>query len=312
MPETLDVLYEAELPTGETVPICRRRFVGAGGEGPHVAVVAGVRGDTPEGTRVALAVASALRARLPRMKGRVDVYPCVNPLAAHLGARAWPGFDVDLGHRFPGKLGGHAPDIVAHRILDAVRGCDQVVELRGAHPAFREEPQAHVRADHALAVERAMVTNVRVVWRRAAPQPDAGTLLSVLPGLICLEGGIGNRLTKGVGIELCDGVLNLLCVMGVLPEDDLPFHWAAIQRPTLADDARVVRVRAERAGLFLPAMSAWAEVKTGEILGEIVDPITGETYEAVAAPQGGRILALREQPVVYPGTLVARVVAAAS
>jgi hypothetical protein len=75
---------------------------------------------------VALAVASALRARLPRMKGRVDVYPCVNPLAAHLGARAWPGFDVDLGHvdrnhvdRGNGDMDLVDRDLVAHRRIDS-------------------------------------------------------------------------------------------------------------------------------------------------------------------------------------------------
>ncbi len=285
----------------------RRRF--GGGEGPHVAIVAGVRGDTPEGTRVALSVARHLRANVERLRGTVDVYPCVNPLAAHHGARNWPAFDVDLNRRFPGRAEGHAPDRVAHALIEAVSAADQVVELRGAQPAFREEPQAHVRIDAPTStLERAMRANVRVVWRRSAPMDGAGTLLAQLPALITLEGGTGNRLTEGVGLELGDGVLNLLVVLGILPEDELPFHWAAIQRPLVATDDDVVVVRAERGGLFLPVASSWSEVEVGDTLGEVVDPITGDTRQTVAAPVAGRVLAMREQPVVYPGTLVARVV----
>lgn len=285
----------------------RRRFTG--GSGPHVAVVAGVRGDTPEGTRVAHAVARHLSSQHERLSGTVDVYPCVNPLAAHHGARNWPGFDLDLNRRFPGRADGHAPDRVARALLDAVRTADLVIELRGAHPAFREETQAHIRHDQPTALERALRANVRVVWRRSADLEGTGTLAGELPGLICLEGGVGNRLTDGVGLELCDGVLNLLVVLGVLPEDALPFHWAAIQRPLVATDEDVVRVRATRGGLFLPSGRMWAEVEVGTPLGEVVDPIGGETREIVTASVAGRVLAMREQPVVYPGSLVARLVA---
>lgn len=308
MSERVEEICSIELPTGESVGVHRRRFVGA--PGPRVAIVAGVRGDTPEGTRVAHAVGAHLRANHERLVGTVDVYPCVNPLAAHHGARAWPAFDLDLNRRFPGRSDGHAPDRVAQTLLAEVRGFEQVIELRGAHPAFREETQAHVRADQAVALERAMRANVRVVWRKSGANQGVGTLAAELPGLLCLEGGVGNRLTDGVGLELRDGVLNLLVVLGVLPEDNLPFHWAAIQRPVVATDEDVVRVRATRAGLFLPYGKMWAAMNVGDPLGEVVDPISGDTREIVGAPVAGHVLALREQPVVYPGSLVARIVAA--
>lgn len=284
-----------------------RRRLGTG-EGPRVAIIAGVRGDAPEGTRVAHQVGRHLAAHADALRGTVDLYPCVNPLAAHHGARNWPGFDVDLNRRFPGNADGHGPDRVAAALVEAVGGCEQVLELRGAHPSFREVTQAHVRHDHAVAKARALHANVRVAWQRSTDLEGTGTLAQVLPGLICLEGGSGNRLTDGVGLELGDGVLNLLSHLGILPDQHLPFHWAAIQRPIVAEEGDVVRVRAKRGGLFLPTGSCWAEVDAGESLGEVVDAIGGDTLEVVRAPVSGRILAMREQPVVYPGSLVSRLV----
>lgn len=298
-------LVSVELATGDRTVVWRRTF----GQGePRIAIVAGVRGDTPEGIRVAHTVCTELHKAAPRLRGTVEVFPCLNPLAAHLGLRRWPSFDLDLNRRFPGRADGHAPDQVAAALLHALTGTLQVIELRGAHPAFREETQAHVSADAPDAMERARHTNVAMVWCRT-PIRSEGTLAAHVPGLIQLEGGSGNRLYDRVGRELSDGVLNLLCRLGVLPDDDLPFHWAAIQRPRVVGDADVHRARAERGGLFMPVGRVGAEVEVGDPLGDVVDPASGEHHETVTAPVSGRLMALREQPVVYPGSLVARVVA---
>ncbi len=306
VPQTLETLIEIELPTGDAVRVCRRRFVG--GEGPHVVIVAGVRGDTPEGTRVVHTVGRHLATVVDLLRGTVDLYPCVNPLAAHQGARNWPGFDLDLNRRFPGRADGHAPDQVAAALCEAMQPAAQIIEIRSAQPAFRQCPQARVRADRPTAVELAGRANVRCVWRYGtAPQP--GSLDSVFPDMIGLEGGTGNRLTDGVGLELADGVLNVLSVLGVLPEDQLPFHWAAIQRPIVVDDSGMIDVRTTRGGFFLPTLAVWAEVAAGDLLGEVIEPISGEVREEVRAPLGGRLCAQREEPVVYPGNLVARIVA---
>ncbi len=298
------VLHDIGMPTGDSVSIVRRRF--EAGEGPRVAIVAGIRGDTPEGVRVAWRVADLLEQHHESLKGRVDVYPCVNPLATHRGQRHWPFFDQDLNRRFPGRADGHAPDVVAWKLTEAVRGADCVLELRGAHPAFRETAQAHVAGPEAA--ELARHANVDLVWTRAAGPATGSTFAGQFPGAIRLEGGTGNRLTSGVGKALADGVANLLNVIGVLPDDALPFHWAAVSRPLVAPDEWVRRVRSGRAGLFLPSSDPWDDVEAGQALGEIVDATTGRRLEEVISPVSGRVVAVREQPVVFPGTLVCRVV----
>ena len=58
----------------------------------------------------------------------------------------------------------------------------------------------------------------------------------------------------------------------------------------------------------MPAGEVWAEVAPGDALGTVVDPVTGETLEELTSPVAGRLLAIRELPVVFPGSMVARVV----
>jgi len=304
----MSAVIQVELPSGDELAIIRWRF-GRGGPGaPRVAIVAGIRGDAPEGTRVAHMVAKALEKCEDRLTGVVDIYPCANPLGAHQGTRLWPFFDVDLNRLFPGKETGHQPDRVAHALCSDIRGATQVIELRGARAAFSEVIHAQVRARDTAAAELAMGANVSVVWSRVPGPAATQTFAHQFPGTIVLEGGTGNRLNNAVGKDLQEGVLHLLTQVGVLADSDLPFHWAAMNRPVAVKDDAVFRVRAERSGLFLPEFGVWSEVEEGEILGTVIDPENGHLLESIMSPTTGRVMAVREHPVVYPGTMVARVV----
>ena len=306
MSASLDVLHQVGMPGADCVDIVRRRF--QGDDGPRVALVAGIRGDAPEGIRVAHEVATFLETISASLKGSVDVYPCVNPLAAHRGTRRWPFFDVDLNRRFPGNPEGHAPDVVAYKLIQDLAGCDQVIELRGAHPDFREATQAHVREGDEQATERARNANVQVVWQRNPSRATPSTFAAQFDSPIVLEGGSGNRLSGEIGRSLKEGTLNLLNVLGVLPDDQLPFHWAAMGRPHVVQDALVRRVRACRAGFFLPTVSVWDELELGQPVGTVVDPASGVVLETVTSPLTGWALAVRERPVVFPGSMLVRVV----
>jgi len=304
----MSAVIRVELPSGDELAIVRRRYGRGGADAPRVAIVAGIRGDAPEGIRVAHRVAAMLEDCEERLNGIVDIYPCANPLGAHEGSRYWPFFDVDLNRLFPGNPNGHPPECVAHALYQDIVGSTQVVELRGARSAFSEVTHAQVRDRDAEAAALASGANVTVVWSRSSGPAATSTFAHQFPGAIVLEGGTGNRLTPGVGKDLAEGVAHLLTQVGVLGEGDLPFHWAALARPVHVTDAQVFRVRAETSGLFLPQINVWGEVEQDAVLGEIIDPSTGATRETITSPATGRVMAMREHPVVYPGTMVARVV----
>ena len=48
-------------------------------------------------------------------------------------------------------------------------------------------------------------------------------------------------------------------------------------------------------------------VQKGAVIGEIVTPITGTVEEEVTAPADGLIFSLREYPIVYEGSVIARI-----
>ncbi len=306
MIESQAAICRIELPTHNEVQVVRRRFQGT--EGPTVALVAGIRGDTPEGVRVLYEVTRLLR-QLPSIAGCVDIYPCANPLASYAEVQRWPFFDVDLNRRFPGREHGHPPDRVAFELVRHVHEADVVIEVRGAYRAFRELCQAHVRQGGEVAAALAGQANVEVVWVRTPGSMAPTTFAAQFDNVLVLEGGAGNRLSEGVSEELTVGVMNVLASLGVVSEQAVPVHWAAIQRPRVVTDEEVLRVRTELGGVFMPSVEAGAIVARSDQLGTVVDPVHARVLQRVEAPVAGMVLAIREQPSVHPGSLVARVVA---
>ena len=296
-------IFEIELPTGGEISVVRHRFGSA--ERPRVSIVSGIRGDTPEGMRVTLELIHFLQEKEHNLIGCIDVYPCLNPLAAEQGSRLWPFFDVDFNRLFPGKANGHPPDRVAHALVQDIQGSDYVLEIRGARPFFQETTQALVRDD--AAAELAMNLNVQVVWKRTPGPAASKTFAYQFPNTIVVEGGVGNQLTDTIGSQLRDGLLYFLAQVGILPESELPFSWASMERPITVDGGRIERVRVSRAGFFVPSVQLGSALQEGDIIGRVYDISAGTIREDIYASHAGRIMALRVQPVVSLGTMVARV-----
>ena len=77
--------------------------------------------------------------------------------------------------------------------------------------------------------------------------------------------------------------------------------------PIVSSDGCVSFVNAPCSGIFIPAVAHASHVEQGQELGAVVDPLTGETCETLKSPASGLLFTLREYPVVYEGSLIARI-----
>jgi len=99
-----DSILTLELPYREQLQLHRTVF--HGGAGPKVAVVAGIHGDELEGLYVCHRLAAWLEelalTQSDALRGRVELYPALNPLGIDTLQRFVPVFDTDLNRNFPG------------------------------------------------------------------------------------------------------------------------------------------------------------------------------------------------------------------
>ena len=58
--------------------------------------------------------------------------------------------------------------------------------------------------------------------------------------------------------------------------------------------------------IFLPEVKHWVELKKGDMIGKIVDPLSGKVLDEVVAPVEGILFTIRDYPVVGEGALMGR------
>ena len=66
-------------------------------------------------------------------------------------------------------------------------------------------------------------------------------------------------------------------------------------------------LNADSAGIYVPHVKIGEQVEEGALLGEILNPLTGDVEQSVTAPIPGLVFTRREYPVVYSGSLLGRI-----
>lgn len=274
--------------------------------GKRICIVTGIHGDELEGQYVLYLLNRRLKEHPEWLRGTVDLYPAMNPLGINTVRRGVPLFDLDMNRIFPGAADGPAAEYFAHEAIEDMRGADFAVDLHASNIFLRELPQVRISEETADAlVPLAKQLNVDFVWIHAAATVLESTLAHSLNamGTRCLvvEMGVGMRLTREYAEQLTDGILNLMHTQGMWDGESPP-----PRKPIVSKD-EVAFINADAAGIFVPAVTHNGHVRKGDILGVIADPLTGTDKQIVTAPAEGLLFTLREYPVVYPGSLLARI-----
>lgn len=310
-----DTILSLELPYRERLQL--RRTVFDGGAGPTVAVVSGIHGDELEGLYLCHRVAQWLEqlaiTHPDALRGRVELYPAANPLGLDTLQRSIPVFDVDLNRSFPGHGQGMLPQRIADAMMRHLAGAALVFDVHASNIFLREIPQVRISQQFAEElVPLARHLNLDVIWIHGAQTVLESTIAHSLnsAGVPCLvvEMGVGMRVTPEFTEQLLVGIQHAWQELGVLA-GDVPLP-ALEHEPLLADDTNVHYLNAETSGVFVPAIQHWMRVAKGQLLGAIVSPFEGTQLSQVCSPVDGVLFTLREYPLVYEGSLMARIVAA--
>lgn len=303
----IQTVFSAELPIGEHLLIQKNTICGTAGDGPRMAIVTGVHGDELEGQYVAFELGRLLQENLDKITGSFDIYPAINPLGINSIQRSVPTFDLDLNRTFPGDAQGALTETLAAAVFKDIRGAAAAVDIHASNIFLREMPQVRINELSAEALlPLAPLLNVDYVWVHASATVLQSTLAYSLNsvGTPCLvvETGVGMRITQDYGERLVQGILRLASHLGIWHGE-----FESDARPIVSRDGDVGYLNANTAGVFLPKAEHASMVACGQLIGVIADPLSGELREEVRAERDGLLFTLREYPIVYPGSLLARI-----
>ncbi len=301
-------VVQIPLAVGEDLCIRKNRI---GGGGKRLCVVTGTHGDELEGQYVVWKLTRLLQQNAKHLHGTVDVYPATNPLGISTMTRGIPLCDLDMNRTFPGSERGSMSEFVAAKLIQDIAGADVCIDIHASNIFLREVPQVRINENTAeRLVPLAKLLNMDFLWIHAAATVLESTLAHSLNALdtptLVVEMGIGMRITRTYGDRLVSGILALMAHLGMW---DAPVMPAA--PPIVSSDGSVSFVNAGCSGMFFPSSRHTDYVEEGQELGIIADPLTGGVRETLKSPASGLLFTLREYPVVYEGSLVARILGGA-
>ncbi|WP_028509725.1 M14 family metallopeptidase [Ruminococcus sp. NK3A76] len=290
----------------ESLKIQKRRIQN-GSSKKRLSLVTGTHGDELEGQYLAYMVGSYIDEHIDRLDGIIDIYPALNHMGIDSITRGIPMFDLDMNRVFPGSRDGTMADVVCAAIVDDISGSDVCIDVHSSNIFLKEIPQIRMSVPTAPALlPYVKMMNVDFLWIHDAATLLESTLAHTLNSrgtkTLVVEMGVGMRITKEYCTQLFDGVLNLMKQLGMWKGETAP-----VREPVISEGREVGFVNSDAAGIFVPCANFGDIVKQGDHIGDVVDPLTSKDVENVFAVCDGMIFTLREYPVVYGGSLLARI-----
>ena len=287
--------------------IIQKSVISHGSGKKRLCVVTGTHGDELEGQYLAFILGRYLKDNIDKLNGTVEIFPALNPLGIDSITRGIPFFDFDMNRVFPGTKDGTFVDSICADIIEDIKGADICIDVHASNIYLKEIPQIRISVPTAeTLVPYAKMLNVDFVWVHESATVLESTLAHSLnmrgTKTLVVEMGVGMRITKEYCYQLFDGILNLMKNIGMWSGETKP-----VREPVVSLNGAVGFVNSNAAGIFVPAVNFGDHVKKGEHIGDVLNPLTSEIEAEIKAVCDGMIFTLREYPIVYGGSLLARI-----
>lgn len=302
----IKTILSTDLPINEQYTL-QKNVISHGTGKRRVCIVTGTHGDELEGQMVCYLMARHIQQNIQMLNGTVEIYPALNPLGIDTIQRGIPNFDLDMNRIFPGDEHGTMIEQSAHTIIEDLKGADLVIDIHSSNLYLRETPQVRINVlNEKQLVPLAEQIGVDFVWVHDAATVLEATLAYSLnsTGTPCLvvEMGVGQRINHKMCFRLTDGILHLMRAMDMWQGETAPQP-----KPKVCKGDRVAFLNAETSGIFITELKCGIHVEKGQEIGQIVKPLTGEILSHVVSPVDGYMFTIRAYPIVYEGSLMARI-----
>jgi uncharacterized protein len=266
--------------------------VNGANDGPTLCLTAAIHGDELNGIEMVRRVMYDLDP--DKLNGMVVGVPIVNLLGFSRSSRYLPD-RRDLNRYFPGNPRGSVASRLAYAFFhDVIKHCSELVDLHTG--SFHRTNIPQLRADlHNPQVEEFVELFGDIPVLNTSGNRSSLRAAAVRAGIptVTLEVGEPMRMQRDMVEVGVKAIRTLMDKNGMYAERGL---WI---KPSPAF-YRSAWVRANASGILLSGIKLGAEVKKGDILGEINNPISNEQLEIVS-PYQGRILGMALDQYVMPG-----------
>lgn len=260
--------------------------------GPILGLTAAIHGDELNGIEMIRQVMHELDPK--KLKGTIVGVPIVN-LEGFWRKDRYIGDRRDLNRYFPGNPEGSYPARVAHSLFtNIIKHCDMVVDLHTGS-FFRENlPQLRVDLNVEQVAELATKFGAITALQSTAPPGSlrgAATAAGIPTVVMEIGGPLSLEMSK---VEV--GVKSLRTFFESVGMIETTTSWFTPQPVFYGSEW----LRAAVGGILINRVKLGANVKQGDLLAEISNPLTNKTYK-IYSPMDGTVLGRAQNQFVSPG-----------
>ncbi|MBP5401929.1 MAG: succinylglutamate desuccinylase/aspartoacylase family protein [Treponema sp.] len=303
----IKTVVSVDLPIDETLLIKKNVITGGTGK-KKISIVTGIHGDELEGQLVCFEIQQRIKDNPQFLNGTVDIYPALNPLGMDSITRTIPAFDMDMNKTFPGFSDGTMVEYISSQIMEDLKSSDFVVDIHASSIFIRELPQVRIPLDFKdRLIEKCRCMNLDLIWAYNSSSVQENSLAYCLNDVgidaVVIDMGIAMACTKNYCKQVTDGLFALMQHLGI---------WNGPVEKTkdsiYAENKESIEILSSSvSGMFVRETECGSDVKKGEVLGRIIDPLSGNIKCEIKAPEDGLLFTIREYPVVEIGSLIGRI-----
>ncbi|MCI5901535.1 MAG: M14 family metallopeptidase [Blautia sp.] len=242
---------------------------------------------------------------------QILVIPSANPYSMNVGKRFWPIDNTDINRMFPGYMEGETTQRIAGGIFEKISDYPYGIQFASNYMPGEFMPYVNIMKTDLEYVELAKKFGMPYVVRRT-PRPYDTTTLNYNWQIwetraFSLYTTTTDRINRDSARRGVEAVMMFLDAIGVVKNRKYKRYLSQI-----IDDREIVSVRTTEAGFFEPLVETEEEVKKGQPLARILNPLDGEELECISAPVDGIVFFRHSDPLTYGHTAVIKLIAESS
>ena len=294
-----EVLFTLDTPYRQPLAVKGWRF--GNPERKSLAVVGALRGNEIQQMYICSQLIRALETLEEEGKLAPDcgvlVIPCANQFSMNVGRRFWAADNTDINRMFPGYDGGETTQRIAARIFGAIQGYEYGVHFTSFYLPGNCLPHARIMETGYQRPEEALDFGLPYILLRN-PQPYDTTTLNYNwqiweSNAFSLYTRETDRIDEASAQQAVSAVLRYLSRVGVVK-----YNCHSGYMSTVINESTLAPVLTPTGGIFRPKKVPGDPVEYGEVIGEILDPLTAELSAPVTATTSGVVFFATDKPLV--------------
>lgn len=237
----------------------------------------------------------------------IFLVPTLNYSSMNSGKTKWISDDSDINRSFPGNVNGPATSRIAAALLDRVKDYAYGIQFASFYLQGESVPHIRMMETGKESTSLANLFGMPYVLTGINRAFDPATLNYNWQKLGTQAFSVYARTTDKIDEESAkmavSSVLRFLTRMGIIKYD---CHGGYIS--SILKEKELVSVKATEAGFFKRIVGINEEVKRGQVLGQIINPMDGEVKADIIAQTDGITFYVQDDPMVFQNVVTYKLI----